>query len=370
MSMRRFRASIASPTDLAVALLLVMIGVSVIVSPLPSKSWAALPPLALGLLLYLCLAKLPSANRLVWVGRGLAAAMAPISFITPFGLPRHISPVWTRPWHTAVRLPQTFNPNVIAGTLVLLLPFGAIQIWSFRSRHTALTWLGRGTWLMITGISLWLLWRTRSRGAHSAVVVMTLMLATLTWPKIARWLAVPIIAIGLLAGAMTGWRQIIDALFSGPATHGLNVRMEIWAQALGIARDFPLTGVGLGCFESVVAALYPLTLVRSGTVSHAHNLFLQVAMDLGLPGLIAYLAILGLSYPLTWMARQELMRRSMPELHGLTTACLLALTGMVVHGIIDSAVWGNKGAFFPWVVMGLGAGLYRYITIHWEETNG
>jgi putative inorganic carbon (hco3(-)) transporter len=368
--MRRFLAKAASPTDLAMALLLVMVGVGMMVSPLPAKSWAALPPLAIGLLLYLSLAKLPlSARQLVWTGRCMAALAVPVLLITPFGMPRWILPTWARPFHSIVQLPQTFNTNVIAGALVLLLPFCAVQIWSFCSRHTILTWVGRISWFLVTCLSLWLLWRTRSRGAQIAIAVATFALVALTWPKIAGWLALPATAGVLVAGTTIGWRQVIEAIMNSPATHGIDVREEIWSRGLMIVRDFPVTGIGLGCFEPVVASLYPLVLIRSGRATHAHNLFLQVAVDLGLPGLIAYLAILGLSWQLIWLARQELARLAMRELRGLTTACSLALIGMVTHGIIDSAVWDNKGAFLSWVVMGLGAGLYRYAITHREEAS-
>jgi putative inorganic carbon (hco3(-)) transporter len=343
----------------------------VIVSPLPARSWAALPPLALGLLLYVCLAKLPlGARQLVWAGRCLAAAAIPVCLITPLGMPRWILPIWARPFHTRVHLPQTFNANIIAGVLVLLLPFCAVQIWSFRTRYTILTWIGRGTWLLITCISLWLLWRTQSRGAHSAIVIAALALVELTWPKIARWMALPAMAGGIVTGTIIGWRQVLETLLNSPATHGIDVREEIWSRALMIAHDFPLTGIGLGCFEPVVATLYPLVLIRGGTATHAHNLVLQVAVDLGLPGLIAYLAILGLSWQLLWLARQELDQLHLIELHGLATACFLALIGMVTHGMIDSAVWDNKGAFVPWMVMGLAAGLYRYATNYRGKADG
>jgi putative inorganic carbon (hco3(-)) transporter len=370
--MRRFLANTASPTDLAMALLLIMVGVSVIVSPLPARSWAALPPLALGLLLYVCLAKLPlGPNLLLWVGRGLALAIVPIALLTPAAM----TPPRSVPWSPLLTLlplsmQETFNPNVIAGALVLLLPFGAVQVWSFRARHRVTRWLGRAIGLLITGACLGVLWATQSRGAYGAVVVVMLTLAVVARPRSARWTVLPLIAGGLLVGTVVGWQHIAGMVIDARLARELAMREEIWARALAITQDLPLAGVGLGCFEPVVAALYPMTLHPGGTATHAHNVFLQVAMDLGLPGLIAYLAILVLSGQLTWIARQELARDSVPGLHGLATACLLALIGMVVHGLIDSAVWGNKGAFIPWVVMGLGAGLYRHATTRRERVCG
>jgi putative inorganic carbon (hco3(-)) transporter len=370
--MRRFLANAASPTDLAMALLLVMVGVSMVVSPLPAQSWAALPPLAIGLLLYLSLAKLPlSANQLVWIARGMALAIVPMALLTPAAMipPRSV------PWSPLLALlpfslQETFNPNVIAGALVLLLPFGAVQVWIFRARHRVTTWLGRISGLIITGVCLGVLWATQTRGAYGAVVVVTLAWAMLVQPRAACWTILPLITGGLVVSTAIGWQHIAGMVTDARLARELAMREEIWARAITIARDLPLAGVGLGCFEPVVAALYPMTLHPGGTATHAHNVFLQVAMDLGLPGLIAYLTVVALSGQLIWIARRELARDSVPELYGLTTACLLALIGMVVHGTVDSAVWGNKGAFIPWVVMGLGAGLYRHATTRKERVRG
>ncbi len=123
--------------------------------------------------------------------------------------------------------------------------------------------------------------------------------------------------------------------------------------------DFPFTGVGLGCFEPVVAAMYPLFLVPGATVSHAHNLFLQVATDLGLPGLIAYLAILGRSLYLGVAGYRAFIGKGQRDLGLLSAACVASLSGACVHGLLDCATWGNKGAFLPWVVMGFSVALYR-----------
>ena len=40
-----------------------------------------------------------------------------------------------------------------------------------------------------------------------------------------------------------------------------------------------------------MSLLYPFFLAAPDTIRHAHNLFLQIAVDLGLPGLVAWLAI-------------------------------------------------------------------------------
>ena len=70
-------------------------------------------------------------------------------------------------------------------------------------------------------------------------------------------------------------------------------RLELWTRAITLLRDFGLTGGGAGNFEQVVLTLYPPFFTGiTGGFSHAHNMYLQMAVDFGLPGLIVFLALL------------------------------------------------------------------------------
>ena len=70
-------------------------------------------------------------------------------------------------------------------------------------------------------------------------------------------------------------------------------RLELWTRALSMLRDFGLVGVGPGQFEEIVMVLYPPFFTGlQGNFSHAHNFYLQAAIDFGIPGLIALVALL------------------------------------------------------------------------------
>jgi len=69
-------------------------------------------------------------------------------------------------------------------------------------------------------------------------------------------------------------------------------------------------------------------------------------VDLGIPGALAYAWLL---IRTLWLA----VRRPHGELAFMSAAGVAAIAGLLVQGILDAAVWGNKGAFLPWVVLGL-----------------
>jgi putative inorganic carbon (HCO3(-)) transporter len=109
----------------------------------------------------------------------------------------------------------------------------------------------------------------------------------------------------------------------------------------------------MGTFDRVVPLRYPYILLAGAelAIPHAHNLFLQVAVDLGIPGLIAFTALLAvvLSAALraarTWVGERDL---------ALQAAGLGAgMAAVLVHGLVDAAVWGTKPAIILWAIMGL-----------------
>jgi O-antigen ligase len=68
---------------------------------------------------------------------------------------------------------------------------------------------------------------------------------------------------------------------------GAQIRREFWEVGFDMIRDHPLTGIGLGNFTA-----YSLSKEVAGFHGIACNTFLEVAAELGIPGLLAYCAVL------------------------------------------------------------------------------
>ncbi|MFB0536211.1 MAG: hypothetical protein ACETWR_14640, partial [Anaerolineae bacterium] len=97
-------------------------------------------------------------------------------------------------------------------------------------------------------------------------------------------------------------------------------------------------------------------------------LFLQVAVDLGLPGLVAYLALWLSCLVVAW--RAYFVSRRRPVLSGVEgerglaalaagLGCSLVVMGL--HGLVDAVTWGTKPAVVAWAVMGMAMALYRHL---------
>jgi Uma2 family endonuclease/O-antigen ligase len=377
-----------TPLDGALLLLLAIVPVAVWASADRELSTVAMAYLMAGVFLFVAVAHWTRAEgRAWWIWGGLVGLGLALSVLAPFGM--HISgprlfplpALYTR-W--AGRLPETINANVMAGALVILWPIPlaglqfSVQRSAFSSQHSASRvtycvlrvtyYVLRLAAIVSTLLLLATLVLTQSRGAYLAAPVGALVFLGLRWPRAARMMLPLALALTLAGGSLIGWGTVADELTAGEATSGLDKRVEIWSRALYAVQDFPYTGLGLGTFEQVVAVLYPLFLHPEGTVPHAHNLYLQVAVDMGLLGLVAYLALLGLAFATAFATHRRLWERGQWALAGLCAACIAGLAGMCVHGLLDAVTWGTKLAFVPWVVIGLVVGLGR--VARGEERDG
>jgi putative inorganic carbon (HCO3(-)) transporter len=134
-------------------------------------------------------------------------------------------------------------------------------------------------------LTLWLLpiiVITGSRGSLMAMMIVAPLLLMLRWPRLLYLL--PLLLIALALDIYFTDANLLDLLSSGSATSGFDERVEIWQRALFAIQDFSFTGVGLGMFNRVIPLLYPYFLIAPDLdIPDAHNLLLQVGVDLGMP---------------------------------------------------------------------------------------
>ncbi len=271
------------------------------------------------------------------------------------------------------------HPNILAGALLWVLPaiaFTALALVRYPDWFLHRLTVRRKGWLALTlalGIAAAfvsvVLILAQSRSAYLAVVLTSIWLVLALLPRHIRW---PALAFGLLAVAagiwwanQYGWERLLANLFDSiPINEGIAStvsfagRLEIWSRAQWAIRDAPLTGLGMDVFRVAMPLLYPLlSYDPAAPVAHAHNELLQAALDLGLPGMVAFLAInLGAFAMLARLLRER----------GAVRLLALGLGGgLLAHflfGLIDAAALGGRPGVIFWLLLGLIASLYRLVT--------
>jgi putative inorganic carbon (hco3(-)) transporter len=249
---------------------------------------------------------------------------------------------------------------VIFGALLLSAILGALQ-------HSDRNWLLM-LWILLGIGVLLLIVLTQSRGAwlgtvFGALVVMMLW-GAFSPVKVLRyvlWSMTLLAFIALIGGAWWVGPERLQHLWQEPAgmtalgnLETLGFRQEVWRWALVATQDFPFTGCGLGTFREVVRLLYPLDVSPGYDVAHAHNIFLQVALDLGFPGLIAYLALLAIA----GVVGLRVALRC-PDQRALAVGLIGGLVSLHIYGLLDALAPGSKTTIVFWIALGLLAALDR-----------
>ena len=347
------RPTVRTPGDWPIGLLLLMVPVTFWATALPDVTRTEVLRLLMGLALYYAVANWTAAiARLLLVAAGLAAAGLALAALAPFlgGLPAASTLIPAGLVRVFQRLSSAVNPNVIAGALAVLAPLaGALCLFPLPRRWLGVRMLGLVAALAMVGVAA----LTASRGAWMGLAAAGLVLIVLRWRR--GWLALP---LGALMGGLVVWRIGIDhaaeVALASQALGGADQRLEIWSRALYMLQDFPFTGIGMGAFRQVANLLYPFFLSGpDAEIPHAHNIFLQVGVDLGLPGLVAWLALLILVCVCAWQVYRRGRRQGDAVLTALGAGLLASQAALVVHGLTDTATWGTRPAVVVWVVWGL-----------------
>ena len=112
-------------------------------------------------------------------------------------------------------------------------------------------------------------------------------------------------------------------------------RLAHWQAAADMARDDLWTGVGFGNY----AAAYPrYALVNwPDALGHAHNYYLNLLAEVGLPGLLAYLLFW---LAVVWQTIRAARRLAWPE-RGVAVGLLAAWAALAVHHLVDKLYVNN-----------------------------
>jgi putative inorganic carbon (HCO3(-)) transporter len=172
------------------------------------------------------------------------------------------------------------------------------------------------------------------------------------WGWLLFWLVV-LLVIAILAYQL-GPGTLLEAMLGRSDVFGdrsLQARQELWQRSIDVIRDYPLTGVGLGMVEAAIDARYTGGMVGPDSqFKHAHNVYLQVGAEMGLPGLVGHLALyLILLYLL---ARRALDRRAGYR-QALALALLGSLTVFLTHGFFEVITYATRAAVVVWALFGL-----------------
>jgi len=246
------------------------------------------------------------------------------------------------------------DPNFLAAGLVPAIALAAGLLAAARERPVERSLLVIALVVLVAGLGA-----TQSRGGIAAAAATAVAAVAFAGRRRRRAAlgagTIAALAVAALAISPGGLDRV-----TSPDTQG-DGRADLWQVATRLAAERPLTGVGLGNFpvragESVRApgSLEFVELIAERP-HEAHNTYLQLLAEAGLPALFAFLLVVGLSLRAARRAERRLAAQGDERL--ATWARTVVLAGVAMLGGLVFITDGDDLRL--WLLLGLGPALLR-----------
>lgn len=227
--------------------------------------------------------------------------------------------------------------NYFAGMLLAFIPALWYRLSGWRAVTPPRPLVASGL-LLVFGMALIL---TFSRGALLALTIGLVLMALDRAPG----RKYRILLLGV-AGSLVAWfaiavpvgRRLFD--FAGRSLAEVsNDRLFVWQEAIRTIQDHPWLGVGLGNYGAQLTEQ-----------PWAHNMILQVSVETGIVGLLAYLSFLG---AVGWMLVRVRNKTREASDWWVFHGALAAFVIMLAHNLVENTLIGVLYAFLFWPLQAL-----------------
>ncbi len=254
-----------------------------------------------------------------------------------------------------------YDANDLAMLIVCTLPL-VLYLW----RKPAHPW-ARVVLAATTVFLLVMLGKTGSRGGFLGFVAVGgyLLLRLRGVSTLQRIATVALLATLLASVASDQYFDRIETIFhpskdynwSGKSATG---RMEIWKRGVGYMLDHPLLGVGVATFPVAEGTLAPeaLELRRYGRSFHwsaPHNSFIQVGAELGVGGLVLFVALLAAAF----RTLGRLRRTPVPEI----AVPAQIFTASLVAFVVTASFLSQAYSAYLYTLLGMILGLAKIVSL-------
>ena len=328
-----------------------------------AMAWNKLSQLVVALLLYVAVSAQSVRNRkiLAWIGLMIGTGVASVFLLTAdfsalavkFDWIHHLGLSWMAMRPSVFGLPS-IHPNDTAGISIIAGAYGLPLLGSRRTGLVQKTIVLAGLAVILFAVLL-----ASSRGAF-----LGLMGALGVWGAWQLWLRssfnekssawFPYIVMGGILVLEYVVLFVPSGLLGSSFQVSGNVfvsRADVFRSGLALLRDFPFTGGGLASFPGLYSQYIMVTPFY--LLPHSHNMILNVTLEQGVFGGIAFILICFMG------VRQLLSAPPNTSAQLWYLAACVSLFTAIFHGMVDDYLYETSGPTFALVPAGMAMLVYR-----------
>ena len=242
------------------------------------------------------------------------------------------------------------NPNVLAAFLVMTS--GISCGWSMETGYMR----GKRVLMVLTMLEIFCLVLTYSRGAWLAVGIMA-FIAVAVGRKLSRRVFLGgftvLSVLGVVAYDTLKIRLLSILDMFNSADSSVALRWALWESTTAMIQEHPWLGIGWGTYPYVYPYYDFFVQNESVTIHHAHNSLLNIAAEVGIPGMLCFAIACGLT--LAKMIRH--LRQNTERDNGLQFGIILAMTGLAAFSMTDHVLFNIQVAAVFWALLAIAAGM-------------
>ncbi len=261
---------------------------------------------------------------------------------------------------------KPYNPNLFGGYMLAALPSTLILIYlPLLNKHYKTAGVGFVCFLL-AAVSIVL---TGCRGAYLGLVTEFIILALITYKflkpfyrKVFTAIAAGFTALVFFTViSISALRARVFSIFAMRGDSSNSFRFNVYNSCVDMFKDNFLLGIGVG--NQNFREIYGLYMKTGFDALSAYNIYLEIAVESGIFALLAFVGFLICNIK---RCVQFIMRRKNADVIYLSIA-LVSLSGILVHGLVDTVFFRPQIQFIFWIMIGIirvitykGSGVYLY----------
>ena len=254
---------------------------------------------------------------------------------------------------------KPYNPNLLAGYLIASFSSAAGMFFYFLSKKTnkLAVLSGIGAVAILLAIVF-----TGSRGAYIALAGMAALLIGISghiiwndysdkkWLK-KIWLGIVaggIIAVILAIIASPSLQHRIASIFAARADSSNSFRINVWISSFKMFLDNWLIGIGTG--NTVFRLTYGMYMTTGFDALGAYCVPLEIAAESGIFALLAFAWII---FMVVIKSIKIIISNTTIEQKIIISTCLIGITGMMLHGMVDTIFYRPQVNIIFWMLIAI-----------------